>query len=171
MAEPREVHRPFMEAALEEARRAGTAGEVPVGAVVVLGGVVVGRGCNCPIATRDPTAHAEVRALRDAAQRVRNYRLSGAALYATVEPCLMCVGACFHARVAQLVFGATDAKAGAVVSRPELFEGLSWSRHVRVTGGVLAEEAGRLVQDFFRVRRAEGYRSGRTGLDSKSSWG
>ena len=106
-----------MELALAEARRAAAEGEVPVGAVVVLDGEVVGRGRNGPIRTSDPTAHAEVVALRDAGQRVGNYRLVGATLYVTVEPCLMCAGACLHARVLALVFGALDPKAGAVVSR------------------------------------------------------
>ena len=160
-----------MIAALDEARQAAAAGEVPVGAVVVLDGVIVGRGHNCPIAAEDPTAHGEIRALRDAARRAANYRLPGASLYATVEPCLMCVGACLHARVANLVFGATDEKAGAVVSCARLLDEPRWNHRVRVTGGVLADEARRLLQEFFRARRAEGYRSGRTGLDSKSSWG
>jgi tRNA(adenine34) deaminase len=160
-----------MMVALEEARRAGEAGEVPVGAVVVLDGVIVGRGHNRPIGERDPTAHAEVLALRDAARRVGNYRLPGAALYVTIEPCLMCAGACVLARVARLIFGATDEKAGAVASRARLLDGDQWHHEVEVTGGVLADEARRLMQEFFRVRRAEGYRSGRTGLDSKSSWG
>jgi tRNA(adenine34) deaminase len=165
-----DAHRRFMMAALAEARQAEAAGEVPIGAVVVLDGVIVGRGHNRPIADRDPTAHAEVLALRDAARRAGNYRLPGAVLYVTIEPCLMCAGACVHARVAELVFGATDGKAGAVVSRARVLDG-EWNHEIRVIGGVLAEEAGGLVQDFFRIRRAEGYRSGRTGLDSKSSWG
>lgn len=171
MLDDLDLHRPFMAAALEEARRAEAAGEVPVGAVVVLDGAIVGRGHNRPIGDRDPTAHAEVLALRDAAGRVGNYRLPGATLYATVEPCAMCAGACLQARVEHLVFGATDEKAGALVSRMRLFEGGRWNHVVRVTGGVLADEARALLQDFFRTRRAEGYRSGRTGLDSKSSWG
>ena len=160
-----------MMAALDEARRAGAAGEVPVGAVVVLDGAIVGRGCNRPIGERDPTAHAEVLALRDAARRLGNYRVPGSTLYATVEPCAMCAGACLLARVRHLVFGATDEKAGAVVSRERLLDGTRWNHAVRVTAGVLAEEARGLMQEFFRRRRAEGYRSGRTGLDSKSSWG
>lgn len=160
-----------MMAALDEARRAGAAGEVPVGAVVVLDGAIVGRGHNRPIAERDPTAHAEVLALRDAARRVGNYRLPGATLYATVEPCAMCAGACLQARLAHLVFGAPDEKAGAVVSRERLLDGDRWTHTIRVTAGVLADEARGLMQEFFRTRRAEGYRSGRTGLDSKSSWG
>jgi tRNA(adenine34) deaminase len=171
MSETVDPHRPFMLAALEEARRAGAEGEVPVGAVVVREGVVVGRGHNRPIAERDPTAHAEVQALRDAARRKGNYRLPGVTLYVTVEPCLMCAGACLHARVGHLVFGATDEKAGAVVSQARVLDDGRWPHRVQVTAGVLADEARALVQEFFRLRRGEGYRSGRTGLDSKSSWG
>ena len=171
MLENRDAHRPFMAAALEEARRAGDAGEVPVGAVVVVDGTIVGRGHNRPIAERDPTAHAEVQALREAARGVGNYRLAGATLYVTIEPCLMCAGACLAARVSRLVFGAPDEKAGAVVSRARMLDGGRWSHPVEVIGGVEAEEARALLQEFFRRRRAEGYRSGRTGLDSKSSWG
>jgi tRNA(adenine34) deaminase len=144
---------------------------VPVGAVVVLGGTVVGRGHNRPVATSDPTAHAEVEALRAAGRHVGNYRLTGATLYVTVEPCVMCAGACLHARIEALVFGAPDDKAGAIVSRARVLDEPAWNHRVRVTGGVLAAEAGELMQAFFRTRRAEGYRSGRTGLDSKSSWG
>ena len=171
MREAENLHEPFMRVALEEARVAAAAGEVPVGAVVVLDGAVIGRGRNRPIAASDPTAHAEVEALRDAARRVGNYRLPGASLYVTVEPCVMCAGACLHARVAGLVFGATDEKAGAVVSRARVLDDAARNHRVRVTGGVLAAEAGAVLQAFFRTRRAEGYRSGRTGLDSKSSWG
>jgi tRNA(adenine34) deaminase len=165
------VHEPFMRLALEEARRAAGSGEVPVGAVVVLDGTVIGRGHNQPVAEADPTAHAEVLALRDAGRRVGNYRLPGATLYVTVEPCVMCAGACLHARIGDLVFGAPDEKGGAVVSRVRALDEPTWNHRVRVTGGVLAAEAGELMQAFFRTRRAEGYRSGRTGLDSKSSWG
>ena len=171
MREARSLHEPFMRVALEEARAAAAAGEVPVGAVVVLAGRVVGRGHNRPIAESDPTAHAEIEALRDAGRQVGNYRLEDATLYVTVEPCLMCAGACLHARVGALVFGAVDDKAGAVVSQARVLDGPAWNHRVRVTGGVLAPEARELLQAFFRTRRAEGYRSGRTGLDSKSSWG
>jgi tRNA(adenine34) deaminase len=169
--EAMDVHEPFMRIALEQARVAAESGEVPVGAVVVLDGSVVGRGHNRPVAGCDPTAHAEVEALRDAARTVGNYRLTGATLYATVEPCVMCAGACLNARFGALVFGAVDEKAGAVVSRAQILDALAWNHRVRVRGGVLAVEAGELMQAFFRARRAEGYRSGRTGLDSKSSWG
>lgn len=171
MLDDLDLHRPFMAAALEEARRAGAAGEVPVGAVVVLDGAIVARGHNRPIGDRDPTAHAEIVALRAAAAGLGNYRLPGVTLYVTVEPCAMCAGACLQARVAHLVFGAVDEKAGAVVSQARLLETGRWNHAMRVTAGVLAEEAGALLREFFRTRRAEGYRSGRTGLDSKSSWG
>ena len=171
MAGPDDLRMRFMAEALAEARRAEAAGEVPIGAVVVLGASVVGRGYNRPIGAGDPTAHAEVEAIRAAARGVGNYRLPGAILYVTVEPCLMCVGACLLARVAELVFGAPDEKTGAVVSRARLLDEPIGTHRVQVTGGVLAGEARALVQAFFRTRRAEGYRSGRTGLDSKSSWG
>jgi tRNA(adenine34) deaminase len=171
MDEAENRHEPFMRAALREARAAATAGEVPVGAVVVLGGEVIGRGRNGPIAASDPTAHAEIVALRDAARNMGNYRLPGATLYATVEPCLMCAGACLHARLAEVVFGAPDEKAGAVVSHARVLDEPAWNHRVRVTGGILAPDASELMRTFFRTRRAEGYRSGRTGLDSKSSWG
>ena len=160
-----------MRVALEEARVAAASGEVPVGAVVVLAGAVVGRGHNRPVAASDPTAHAEVLALRDAARRVGNYRLPGATLYVTVEPCVMCTGACLHARIEELVFGAPDDKGGAVVSHARVLDDAAWNHRVRVAGGVLGADATELMQAFFRTRRAEGYRSGRTGLDSKSSWG
>jgi tRNA(adenine34) deaminase len=149
-------HEPFMRAALAEARKAAARGEVPVGAVVVVGGAIVGRGHNRPIGARDPTAHAEIVALRRAARRLGNYRLLGATLYATVEPCAMCAGACLHARVAALVFGAPDDKGGAVVSRARLLEVPAWNHRVRVTGGVLADEAGALLRAFFRTRRGRG---------------
>jgi tRNA(adenine34) deaminase len=171
MVRPRAAHAAFMRVALEEARRAEAEGEVPVGAVVVVGEAMVGRGHNRPIGEHDPTAHAEVLALRDAARRLGNYRLSGATVYATVEPCAMCAGALIQARVAHLVFGALDDKAGAVTGRVRLLETGDWPHRVTVTGGVLAEEARELMQAFFRRRRVEGYRSGRNGLDSKSSWG
>ena len=171
MPDYRDPHPFFMTVALEEARQAGAEGEVPVGAAVVLGGQVIGRGHNRPIAAGDPTAHAEIEALRAAARQVGNYRLSGSTLYVTVEPCLMCAGACVLARVGTLVFGATDEKAGAVVSRDRALDGDRWNHRVAITAGVLADEARALMQEFFRMRRAEGYRSGRTGLDSKSSWG
>ena len=146
-------HEPFMREALEMAQQSGAAGEVPVGAVVVLDGRIVGRGGNRPIGTHDPTAHAEIVALRDAAARVGNYRLPGAAMYVTVEPCVMCVGALVHARIETLVFGAPEPKAGAIESTQRAHEHPALNHRLRVVSGVLAAEARALVQEFFRGRR------------------
>jgi tRNA(adenine34) deaminase len=144
----------FMREALDDARRGAAAGEVPVGAVVVLDGVIVGRAHNAPIALADPTAHAEVLALRMAGEKVRNYRLAGATLYATIEPCAMCCGAALHARIARLVYGADDAKAGAVRSVHRLLDEERLNHRVEVTAGVRAEECGARLRDFFRAKRA-----------------
>jgi tRNA(adenine34) deaminase len=146
----------FMREALALARQAAAAGEVPVGAVVVQDGVVTGRGYNQPLAARDPTAHAEVVALRDAAQRIGNYRLGGCALYVTIEPCAMCAGAIMHARIARVVYGAADPKTGACGSVVNLFADQRLNHHATVTGGVLAMEAGALLQEFFAERRRAG---------------
>ncbi len=143
----------FMGLALEEADRAATAGEVPVGAVVVLDGRVVARGHNAPVADRDPTAHAEIVALRAAARELGNYRLPDVTLYSTVEPCAMCCGALVHARVARLVYGAADPKAGAVRSLFRLLEDARLNHHVAVTAGVRASECGSRLSEFFRNRR------------------
>ena len=143
----------WMRETLALAERAAAEGEVPVGALVVRGGECLGRGWNRPIAARDPTAHAEINALRDAAVRVGNYRLPGATLYVTLEPCLMCSGALVHARIERLVFGAPDARRGAVCSHLDVFA-QPWLNHrVAVTGGVLAEPAAELLRAFFRERR------------------
>ena len=146
-------HETYMRAALEEAARASAMGEVPVGAVVVLDGEIVGRGCNQPISSCDPTAHAEIVALRDAARTLGNYRLGGVTLYVTVEPCLMCAGALVHARVETLVFGAREPKAGAVVSTQQALEHEALNHRVSVVVGVLEEECRATVQAFFRERR------------------
>jgi tRNA(adenine34) deaminase len=143
----------FMREALDEARRGAASGEVPVGAVVVMDGVVVGRGHNAPIALADPTAHAEVLAMRAAAEKGRNYRLAGATLYATIEPCAMCCGAALHARVVRVVYGARDPKAGAVESLYRLLEDARMNHRATVTGGVLADEAAGLLSAFFEARR------------------
>ena len=143
----------FMREALDEARRGAAAGEVPVGAVVVMDGVVVARAHNAPIGTRDPTAHAEVVALRAAAEKRGNYRLAGATLYATIEPCAMCCGAALHARVARVVYGAPDAKAGAVESLYRLLEDARLNHRATTTGNVLAAEAAALLSAFFETRR------------------
>ncbi len=145
----------FMAEALAQARLAGEAGEVPVGAVVVRGGEVVGRGYNCPISTADPTAHAEVRALRDAARRLGNYRLSGCTLYVTLEPCAMCTGAIFHARVHRVVYGARDPKTGVAGSTVDLYAEARLNHHASIEGGVLAEECGALLSAFFAERRRQ----------------
>ena len=157
--EPHDTH---MRAALDEARQAFDAGEVPVGAVVVLDGEIVGRGFNQPISAKDPTAHAEVVALRAAARSLGNYRLVGTTLYVTIEPCLMCVGAMVHARVGTLVFGATEPKAGAVVSSCQAHELPSLNHRIEVVSGVLDEECRAIIQEFFRTRRAPALQSGRT---------
>ncbi len=143
----------FMRRALALAQRAGEAGEVPVGAVLVNKGAVVGEGCNLPISTCDPTAHAEIHALRAAAQRIGNYRLPGSVLYVTLEPCVMCAGALMHARVARVVFGASDPKTGACGSVLDLFAEARLNHHTVVEGGVLAEECGAVVRAFFSARR------------------
>ena len=143
----------FMREALALAREAASAGEVPVGAVVVKDGAVVGRGYNRPISARDPTAHAEVIALRSAAERLGNYRLADCSLYVTLEPCAMCAGAIMHARIGRVIYGATDPKSGACGSVVNLFAENRLNHHATVTGGVLTEEAARLLQDFFVARR------------------
>ena len=143
----------FMRHALELARRAQAEGEVPVGAVVVLDEKVIGEGWNRPISASDPTAHAEIQAMRAAASTRQNYRLVGATLYVTLEPCAMCVGAMFHARIRRVVFGAADPKTGAAGSTVNLFEEQRLNHHALVLGGVLAAECGALLSDFFASRR------------------
>ena len=143
----------FMRAALAEARLGLTAGEVPVGAVVVLDDVIVGQAHNAPIALADPTAHAEILALREAAQKVGNYRLPRATLYATLEPCVMCCGALLHARVARVVYGAADPKAGGVESRYRLLDDDRSNHRVETRRGVLEAECGALLKEFFESRR------------------
>lgn len=142
-----------MRAALTEARKAQAAGEVPVGAVVVLNDTIVGAGFNQPISSHDPTAHAEVIALRQAAKAAGNYRLTGATLYVTVEPCLMCVGAMVHARVGLVVFGATEPKAGAIQSMTNAHELAGLNHRLQALGGVLEDESRELLQQFFKEKR------------------
>ena len=148
-------HDTFMRAALDEARRARDAGEVPIGAVVVLDGQIVGRGFNQPISAADPTAHAEIVALRAAALALGNYRLTGATMYVTIEPCLMCVGAMVHARVGTLVFGAPEPKAGAIVSSCRAHELPALNHRNEAVGGVLEDECRAVIQEFFKTRRAQ----------------
>ena len=146
----------FMREALGEAQRALAAGEVPVGAVVVEAGLVIGRGHNQPIALSDPTAHAEVLALREAALKAGNYRLPGATLYVTVEPCPMCCGAALQARVGRVVYGTSDPKAGGVESLYRLLDDPRLNHRARVEGGVLGEDCRELIARFFEMKRTEG---------------
>lgn len=147
------THEAVMREALGLADEARRAGEVPVGAVVVLNGEIVGRGYNRPISTSDPTAHAEIVALRDAGQRVGNYRLAGASLYVTVEPCAMCAGAMMHARIATLIYGAPEPRAGAIESAMRVQEHPAFNHRFTVVSGILAAECRARVQEFFRARR------------------
>ena len=143
-----------MRQALVEAEAAGSAGEVPVGAIVTLGDKVIGRGHNLVIESSDPSAHAEIVALRDAARTIDNYRLTGAVLFSTIEPCAMCAGALVHARIARLVYGAKDPKAGAVESHFGICTAEFLNHRVSVEGGILEDECRRVLQSFFRERRS-----------------
>ena len=142
-----------MRRAIALAQAAAAAGEVPVGALLVRGSEVLGEGANCPIGTHDPTAHAEIRALRAAGERAGDYRLPGTTLYVTLEPCIMCAAALIHARIERVVFGAWDPKAGAAGSIVDVFSIAQLNHRVDVFGGVAAEECGTLLSDFFRRRR------------------
>jgi tRNA(adenine34) deaminase len=143
----------FMGAALELAGEAQRRGEVPVGAVVVLDGAVIGQGFNQPIGSHDPTAHAEMVALREAGRRTGNYRLTGATLYVTIEPCQMCVGAMIHARIARVVFGTREPKAGAIESAMRAHEHPSLNHRMDAIGGVLEDECRAVIQEFFKEKR------------------
>lgn len=147
------MHDIFMREALALAEQAARAGEVPIGAIVVRDDEIIGRGWNQPISSHDPTAHAEIVALRDAGRRVGNYRLTGATLYVTIEPCLMCVGALVHARVGTLVFGAPDEKAGAIESTIRAHEHAALNHRFTVVSGVLTKECGEILRAFFQARR------------------
>jgi tRNA(adenine34) deaminase len=153
MSDPASANEAWMRRALALAAHAADNGEVPVGAVVVVDGAVVGEGWNQPIATSDPTAHAEIVAMRMASRHLRNYRLSGATLVVTVEPCLMCVGAMVHARIATVVYGAPEPRAGALGSAIAAHETPGLNHRLAVEGGVLADECRALMQTFFRDRR------------------
>ncbi|MDQ3419919.1 MAG: tRNA adenosine(34) deaminase TadA [Acidobacteriota bacterium] len=142
-----------MRAAIELGREGRRRGEVPVGAVVVLDGRVVGEGFNEPIGTNDPTAHAEIVALRDAGKRIGNYRLTGATVYVTIEPCQMCVGAMIHARIARVVYGTAEPRAGAIESAMRAHEHPTLNHRMETTGGVLEAECRELIQEFFRAKR------------------
>lgn len=146
-------HERWMRRALQLARAAQAAGEVPVGALVVRDGAVVGEGSNAPVGSADPTAHAEIRALRDAARRLGNYRLAGATLYVTLEPCTMCAGALVHARIGTLVYGAAEPRAGAVRSSARVLDNPALNHRVQIVSGVLAEPSAALLKAFFASRR------------------
>ena len=143
----------FMREALTLARHASTLGEVPVGAVVVKDGIIIGRGFNQPITSNDPTTHAEIVALRDAAKNIKNYRLVDCELFVTLEPCMMCVGAMLHARVKRVVFGAMEPKTGVCGSVMNLPNEAKLNHHATFTGGVLADECGEMLKAFFSTRR------------------
>lgn len=143
----------FMREALALAGEGAALGEVPVGAVLVQDGVIIGRGFNCPISTHDPSAHAEMVAIRAAAADVRNYRLPGSTLYVTLEPCSMCAGLIVHSRINRVVYGATEPKAGVALSQGEFFKQAFLNHRVLIEGGVLAEECGALLSAFFKARR------------------
>ena len=145
----------FMREALALARVAAASGEVPVGALVVSDGKVIGRGFNAPIASHDPSAHAEMQALRAAGKALANYRLPGCVLYVTLEPCAMCVGAMLHARIARLIYGAADPKTGACGSVIDLFGETRLNHHATVTSGVMSGECAALLRDFFAAKRAK----------------
>ena len=149
----------WMEEALREAQRAQALGEVPIGAVVVCDGRIIGRGCNRPITENDPTAHAEILALREAGRALRNYRLENCDLFVTIEPCAMCAGAITHARIRRLVYGAEDSKAGGVTSVVGVLNHQGLNHQVQVTPGVLAGRSREMLQAFFREKRGEGTRT------------
>lgn len=143
----------WMQMALDLAQQAARLDEVPVGAVIVRDGEVIGEGFNQTISSHDPSAHAEIVALRDAASRVSNYRLPGAELYVTIEPCTMCAGALIHARISHLIFGAKEPRAGAVCSSAQVLENPGLNHRVQVTSGICEAEAGQLIADFFKAKR------------------
>jgi tRNA(adenine34) deaminase len=155
-AESRMTREAFMSAALEQARLASAAGEVPIGAVLVVDERIIARAFNQPISANDPTAHAEVLVLRDAARALGNYRLTAATVYVTVEPCLMCVGAMVHARVREVVYGAAEPKTGALESTSKAMESPGLNHRFVVTGGVLEDECRAIIQEFFKQKRRLG---------------
>jgi tRNA(adenine34) deaminase len=146
-------HEKWMQHALKLAEQAALQGEVPVGAVVVLNDEIIGEGFNQPISTSDPTAHAEIVALRNAAKKIGNYRLNEATLYVTIEPCLMCAGSLVHARIKKVVFGASEPKAGAVISAHNVLDNTKLNHMVEYQGGVLAEQCSQIISDFFKNKR------------------
>jgi tRNA(adenine34) deaminase len=145
----------FMIRALELAQQAADRGEVPVGAVVVRNGEIIGQGHNQPIASHDPTAHAEIMAMRDASKNLSNYRLTGCDIYVTIEPCTMCVGAMVHARIRQIFFGALEPRAGALTSQLQLMEDGRFNHSILWEGGILADQCASVLRDFFRQKRSQ----------------
>ena len=145
----------FMKRALELAQQAANRGEVPVGAVVVRNGEIIGQGHNQPIASHDPTAHAEIMAMRDASKNLSNYRLTGCDIYVTIEPCTMCVGAMVHARIRQIFFGALEPRAGALTSQLQLMEDGRFNHSILWEGGILADQCASVLRDFFRQKRSQ----------------
>ena len=155
LAEQQVKDQRYMQLALDLAKLAAEAGEVPVGAIIVKDDIVIGRGSNAPIGTHDPTAHAEIAAMRDAAKYLKNYRLVNCTLYVTLEPCAMCTGAIQHARIARLVFGANDPKTGACGSVVNLMAEAKLNHHTEITGGIMAAECGAELTVFFATRRRQ----------------
>lgn len=143
----------FMQIALDLAKQGAELGEVPVGAVVVLDNQIIGQGFNCPISQKDSTAHAEMVAIRQACENLDNYRLMGATLYVTLEPCTMCLGAIVHSRIGRVIFGASEPKAGVIISQENFAEKRYFNHYITIEGGLFAERSGRLLQEFFRHRR------------------
>ena len=144
----------FMEEALKEAKKALEKGEVPIGAVVVLGEDIIGRGYNQPITKNDPTAHAEIMALRDASMNLKNYRLEDTLVYSTLEPCLMCAGALVHARIKKLIYSASDAKSGVIESNGSLMQSAFLNHKISYVGGILKEESSKILKNFFLKKRS-----------------
>lgn len=159
----------WMAQALELANQAAQESEIPVGALVVLDGEIIGKGFNSPIHTCDPTAHAEIQAIRDACRNVQNYRLPRAALYVTLEPCSMCAGAIVHSRIARVVYGATEPKSGVVESQQAFFDHSFLNHRVEVLGGVLAEQASQQLSNFFQYRREQKKRLKQQAKEGSSS--
>ena len=149
------LHQGYMQHALELAHAAELEGEVPVGAVLVRDGEIIGEGWNRPIISHDPSAHAEIVAMRDASQRLNNYRLSGSTLYVTIEPCTMCIGAMIHARVAHIVFGAKEPRAGAVCSHLKLLDNDHYNHTISWQGGVLEDQCREIISNFFKKKRTK----------------
>ncbi len=151
----KETHETFMRQALDAAKRARHLGEVPIGAIIEFDGEVIGTGFNQPIRSLDPTAHAEIGAIRQAARHLDNYRLTGANLYVTIEPCLMCLGALLHARISTVIYGAADPKCGAIDSALKLGTSRTIASRLNVVSGILEEECRKVLQDFFKFKREE----------------